>query len=143
MTVAKLPAAEWPRAVALVAAAGLPTADLRPGVQSFWGAVADGRLLGVIAWERVGDEALVRSFAVEERLRGTGIGTALHGELEKAARAEGLDRLVLLTETAERFFLAQGYLPTDRASLGPGIQATAEFTGLCPVSAVCLSKGLQ
>lgn len=137
-----LGAEHWGGAVALVAEAGLPTADLVPGRQQFWGTVEGNQLVGVIAWERVGDEALVRSFVVRPDRRGTGLGAALYLALEDAARAAGLQRLVLLTETAEAFFRRRGFVPTPRTDLSEAIQATAEFSSLCPVSAAVLAKDL-
>jgi len=133
----------WGTLVDLVTRSGLPTADLKPGVQRWWATHDGPRLVGVIAWEPAGTEALVRSFAVEADRRGRGVGTTLYQALERAARDEGLSRLVLLTETAEAFFRRQGYSEVDRSSLSPEVQATAEFTGLCPVSAVCLAKTLR
>lgn len=137
-----LGAEHWDEAVTLVAEAGLPTADLVPGRQQFWGTLEGDRLVGVIAWERVGDEALVRSFAVRPDRRGGGLGTSLYEGLEAAARGSGLGRLVLLTETAEAFFRRRGFEPTPRSELSESIQATAEFSGLCPVSAAVLAKTL-
>lgn len=129
-------------AVDLVRKAGLPTDDLVAGHQEFWGVGGD-ELVGVIAWERGGSEALVRSFAVREDQRGRGWGRKLYQALESAARQASLSRLVLLTETAERFFSREGFTPVSRDELGPEIRSTAEFTGLCPVSAVCLAKSLR
>lgn len=133
----------WDQVVGLVASAGLPTDDLVPGRQRWFSSWNGSELRGVIAWELLGSEALVRSFAVAPDLRGHGIGTQLYRDLEGAARAEGLERLVLLTETAEAFFVRQGFIRVDRASLSEAVQATAEFTGLCPASAVCLMKSLN
>jgi len=132
----------WEGGVALVAASGLPTADLVPGRQVFWGTVEGDQIVGVIAWERVGDEALVRSFAVHPDRRVGGLGSSLYEGLEAAARSAGIQRLVLLTETAEAFFRRRGFEPTSRSALSEAIQATAEFSGLCPVSAAVLAKTL-
>lgn len=142
MTPAPLAPEAFDQAVALVAASGLPVADLDPGRQRFWAVGTTAGLVGVIAWERAGGDALVRSFAVEADVRGRGVGTALYRTLEAEARRVGVARLVLLTETAEGFFRRQGFISTPRESLSDEVRATAEFTGLCPVSAVCLAKSL-
>jgi len=134
--------------VGLVASAGLPTADLAPGTVEFWALVDEGAapgagLVGVIGTQALGpDEALVRSFAVADGLRGQGRGAALYRALEARARQVGLRSLVLLTETAEAFFAARGFAVVPRDSLSPAVRASAEFTGLCPVSAVAMVKRL-
>ena len=59
---------DQPKAWALLADAGLPTADL-PAARDlrFWVGEADGALQGVIALERFGVEGLLRSLAVTPR----------------------------------------------------------------------------
>ena len=84
--------------------AGLPTADLGTSDLQLWLLEAGGALVGVIALERFGSEALLRSLAVAPAHRKRGVGRRLVAWLEADARAEGVRRLVLLTETAETFF---------------------------------------
>jgi N-acetylglutamate synthase-like GNAT family acetyltransferase len=62
--------------------------------------------------------------------------------LELAMRAEGLETIVLLTQTAETFFAKRGYVPTLREQVPEPIRQTAEFRALCPATAVCMSKAL-
>ena len=138
-----IPLTRWEEAVALVTSASLPVADLRPGKQNFLGAYHGGILLGTIAWEPYGNVALVRSLAVREFRRGAGIGTALYQALEEEAVSRGLSQLVLLTETAEAFFLKLGYAKVNREELAEAVKASAEFQGLCPVSASAMTKRLQ
>lgn len=142
MIVSDLSPEDWDQALALVASAGLPTSDLSPGRQRFWGAWEGGRLVGVAAWEKAGKEALARSFAVVPEFRGKGVGTGLYANLEETARKEGLSQLVLLTETAEVFFSRLGWSRISREDLSPAIRSTAEFSDLCPVSAAVLHKVL-
>ncbi len=92
--------------------------------------------------ERCGEAALVRSMTVKASFRGTGIGAALYQALEEQVRKEGFTLLVLLTETAEAYFRNKGYQPVNRDALPEKIQSTAEFSGLCPVSAVAMKKVL-
>ena len=54
--------------------------------------------------------------------------------------ADDVEQLVLLTETAEKFFRAIGYEVIDRRHVPQGIKQSAEFRSLCPASAVCMSK---
>ncbi len=92
--------------------------------------------------ERFGKYALLRSLAVAPSHRQRGLGQQLVARLERDARANGVEQLVLLTETAEKFFRAIGYEPIDRGYVPEEIKQSAEFRSLCPASAVCMSKSL-
>jgi arsenate reductase (thioredoxin) len=49
----------------------------------------------------------------------------------------------LLTETAEIFFARKGYHTVDRKDAPAEIQASSEFSHLCPSSAVLMKKTLE
>lgn len=139
-----VPNVQWNAAVALVASCGLPTEDLRPGVQHVWGRwdgepSAGGPLVGVIGLEVHGTVGLVRSMAVDPDHRGQGLASSLFDEL--AAWWNGQGPLVLLTETAEGFFARRGFRVVDRDALPQAVHASAEFQGLCPVSARAMIRG--
>ena len=134
---------DLPAVAALLGASGLPFADLDPDrLAGFTTARERGRLVGVIGLETYGVWGLLRSLAVAERARGTGLGGRLVAAVEETARACGLVRLVLLTETAAPFFTARGYTSTDRADVPEAVRRSSEFAALCPASAVCLTKTL-
>jgi amino-acid N-acetyltransferase len=135
-------AADLPAVSALLDHAGLPTADLSPSHLQMWLVEAKSALVGVIALERFGSEALLRSLAVVAEYRKLGVGRRLVARLEDDARANGVRQLVLLTETAEGFFRSLGYSVVDRSSVGEAPKQSAEFRSLCPVSAICMSKML-
>lgn len=132
---------QWPLAVSLVASCNLPTEDLRPGVQQLWGQWVGDRLVGVIGVEVYGDVGLVRSMAVDPEFRGQGLASALYDELAAWWGSRG--PLVLLTETAEGFFARRGFQVVDRAALPEAVHASAEFQGLCPVSAKAMMRDPQ
>jgi amino-acid N-acetyltransferase len=133
-----------PAVVALLEGAGLPTADFAnaPGLQ-MWVLVENGSLLGVIALERFGTNALLRSLAVAPEHRSRGFGHRLVSQLEHDAFAQGVERLVLVTETAEPFFRRLGYDVFERRYVSDDVKQSAEFRSLCPASAVCMSKVLH
>ena len=134
---------DLPRIQPLLAAAGLPTSDLATvGDLRTWLLEAEGRAVGAIALELHGNEGLLRSLALAPEFRGQGLGRELVRRLEIEARALGLRRLTLLTETAEGFFRGIGYQRVDRAKVGAPLQLTAEFRMLCPASATCMSKNI-
>jgi arsenate reductase len=90
--------------------------------------------------ERFGTCALLRSLAVGTSFQRRGFGHNLVARLERDAQAYGVEQLVLLTETAEKFFRAIGYEVIDRRLVPEEIKQTAEFRSLCPASAVCMTK---
>jgi amino-acid N-acetyltransferase len=85
---------------------------------------------------------LLRSLAVEQSRRGTGLGTELVGTLERMAAAEGVTDLYLLTTTAESFFARRGYQRVPRESAPAVIRETTEFSSICPASSAFMRKGL-
>jgi amino-acid N-acetyltransferase len=127
----------------LLGGAGLPTADLAsvPDLQ-LWVAEIEGGLVGVIGLERFGTGALLRSLCVAPYYQRCGLGQELVARLERDAHAGGIERLVLLTETAEAFFRRLGYEIIDRTDVPAELKESAEFRSLCPASAVCLTKSL-
>jgi amino-acid N-acetyltransferase len=127
----------------LLQRAGLPTADLTSAPNlHLWVFEVEESLLGVIGLERFGASALLRSLAVAPGYQQRGFGQQLVVRLEREARADGVEQLVLLTETAEKFFRSIGYEVIDRRHVPEEIKQSAEFRSLCPASAVCMSKSL-
>ena len=131
-------------AKALLAAAGLPTADL--AAEHFAHFIAAGPAHApeaLIGLQPYGDVALLRSLVVSPAARGTGYGSALVAEIEAYAQQLGVRELYLLTNSAEAFFSRRGYSSLDRANVPEAIRQTAEFSSLCPASAVCMHKPIE
>jgi amino-acid N-acetyltransferase len=126
---------------ALLEGAGLPTADLTSARDlNLWVIEAKESVFGVIAMERFGTCALLRSLAIGPGYQRRGLARQLVARLEHEACAVGVEELVLLTNTAEKFFGAIGYEVVDRRSVPEEIKQSAEFRTLCPASAVCMKK---
>ncbi|MFC7097421.1 GNAT family N-acetyltransferase [Halobaculum marinum] len=143
----------------LLAAADLPTDDVRDGAAQFLlatpaaGSAAaddapgsppqtDPDPVAVGGLEAVGDAALLRSVAVSPGRRGEGIGSAMVAELERRAVADGVAVLVLLTTDAAGFFAAHGYERIDRTEIPAALRSTPQVASLCPDSATVLRKRL-
>jgi N-acetylglutamate synthase-like GNAT family acetyltransferase len=127
----------------LLSANRLPLVGVREGVHEFLVAEHDGRVVGVIGLEIYDDRGLLRSAAVDERERGTGVGAALVQRLIDDARHRALSELVLLTTTAERWFPRFGFARIERDSTPEPIKRSAEFRGACPASATVMSLPLR
>jgi N-acetylglutamate synthase-like GNAT family acetyltransferase len=132
--------ADAPAIAALLRAAGLPHEDFAPQVANFLVARRDGEIVGAIGAEVGGTDALLRSLVVAPEWRGAGLGGELVRQLERAAGEWGVRRWWLLTTTAESFFVKRGFRATPRADAPAAVAGTAEFRGLCPSVAVCLSR---
>ncbi|HUO18427.1 MAG TPA: arsenic resistance N-acetyltransferase ArsN2 [Steroidobacteraceae bacterium] len=127
---------------ALLESAGLPTSDLESARPQFVAIREQGKLIAAGALQRFGAAALLRSVAVSADSRGMGCGGLIVAELERLAREAGVERLILLTQTAARFFAQRGYQVMERGSAPVEVQGSEEFRCLCPGSAVCMAKPL-
>ncbi len=135
--------ADGPRIVALLAQAGLPTADLTPAALARFCVARDGDVIvGAVTVEHYGDNGLLRSLVVAPTQRGRSLGRALVEAVEQRARAQGLRSLVLLTQTAAEFFAALGYRVVARSAVPEALRNSSQFAGVCPSSAACMQKQL-
>lgn len=121
----------------------LPAQDVGPHLGNFIVARAGAGLAGVVGLEAYGRVGLLRSLAVSPERRGRGLGQELYARLLAQAGEQGIEEIYLLTTTAEEFFSRRGHRLIDRAQAPAEIQATAEFQGLCPVSARVMYKSLS
>jgi N-acetylglutamate synthase-like GNAT family acetyltransferase len=107
-----------------------------------WVAEEGSRIVGTIGLESYGAAGLVRSLVVVPAHRARGLGSVLVARLEQEATARETRLLVLLTETAQPFFKRLGYQVIERGYVPDEVRQSAEFTSLCPASAVCMTKSL-
>jgi N-acetylglutamate synthase-like GNAT family acetyltransferase len=99
-----------------------------------------GRILAVIGLEAYGRHGLLRSAAVHPDWRGRHLGHTLVERLIAEAEMRGIRTLYLLTTTAEHFFPRFGFRRTTREEVPKEVQASAEFQGACPASAVTMVR---
>ena len=122
----------------LLAEAGLPLAGLDDQFPAAYVVARQGALVGVAGLERYGDVGLLRSVAVSEPFRNSGLGRRLVTDRLSAAHAIGLHQIFLLTTTAAPYFQKLGFVPTPRTEVPPALATSVEFTTACPASATCL-----
>jgi amino-acid N-acetyltransferase len=87
-----------------------------------------------------GDDALLRSVAVDEERRGGGLGILVVVAAAHHARGRGAKRVWLLTETAEPFFARLGFERAERRAM-PG-WADDEGMAECSEGAVAMRREL-
>jgi amino-acid N-acetyltransferase len=93
-------ASDLPAIVALLEAQRLPQADIERSVDTTVLAREDGRVVACAAVEDYGAAGLLRSVAVADARRNTGLGIRITEAALEVARARGMRTLYLLTETA-------------------------------------------
>lgn len=136
----KADAASRPAIIAMLEAEKLPTKDLPYDLENFLVAWENLQIVGVIGLEVFGKLGLLRSMVVNDQHRNKGIAGKLVSDLESIARSKGIGNLFLLTETAAMYFERLGYRIVDRSVAPEAIQASSEFSSLCPASATLMQK---
>jgi UDP-N-acetylmuramate: L-alanyl-gamma-D-glutamyl-meso-diaminopimelate ligase len=86
-------------------------------------------MVGCVALDVFGDDAVLRALAVDPEARGSGYGWMLADMAVSQARWRGVRRIYLLTETASDFFAAKfGFRVVDRTTLSKQVAASETFT---------------
>jgi amino-acid N-acetyltransferase len=131
------------RVVALLEAAGLPTAGVADHFPGGYAVVRAGaEVVAAAGLEIYAGVGLLRSVVVSEACRGRGLAGLLVENRVSAARAASLDALYLLTTTAAEYFKRHQFSDAARSQVPAELRASPEFASLCPASAVCLKREL-
>ena len=133
---------DLPEVRSLLAHVRLPLDAIDAHVSSMLVAREDGRVVGVAALELYEDGALLRSVAVEPRMQGRRLGHELTEAALRLAAQHHVTTVFLLTTTAERFFPKFGFETIARDVVPSSVQASVEFRGACPASAIVMRKHL-
>ena len=134
--------ADLAEVLALLGRAQLPTAGVAAALPHFVVAESEGKLVGVAGLEVYGASALLRSVAVEDSWRGSGVGRSLIDRALGEARQAGIEDVFLLTTTAEHYFPRFGFSCVSRDEVRDEVRASVEFQDACPSSAVVMRKSL-
>lgn len=71
------------------------------------------------------------------------MGARLLQDVERRAPGLGIEALFALTTSAQMFLENHGFTPIERNRISVALQASDQFSELCPESARCLAKTLQ
>jgi amino-acid N-acetyltransferase len=134
---------DLPEVLALLERAGLPTAGVAESFSHFIVAESESKLVGVVGLELYHGSALLRSAAVEESWRGSGVGKVLVERALDVARERRIEDVYLLTTTAEQYFPRFGFTCVCRDDVADEVRASIEFRTACPASAVAMQKSLR
>lgn len=130
--------ADWPQVAALLQGAELPLASAEAHLDSFLLAFRGQELVGTAGLEHYGKTALLRSVAIHKTERGTGLGQEIVRRLLDLAPGAGIQSIILLTTTADRFFPRFGFVTISRSEVPAEVLASAEFQGVCPASSTVM-----
>lgn len=101
-----------------------------------------GEVTACAALEVDRSDGLLRSVAVAEAERSSGIGTLLVRAIENEGRKLGIRRLFLLTTTAAPFFEKLGYQVMDRDAVPGVVRQSAEFSACASAGATAMWTNL-
>ena len=138
MDIGRAAAGDLPEIRELLRACDLRDEDVGEAGQQFLVARSQGRLAGCIGLELHGPDALLRSFAVSPAWRRQGLGAALHERAVEEARALGVQRLFLLTNTVRERAARSGFEDVPREAVPASIREGAQFGLLCPATSACM-----
>jgi len=105
----------------------------------------DGAIVGVAGVEVYGRSGLLRSVAVVTSQRGRGLGRLLVEDRLHWAAANCLRAVYLLTTAAAAtsFFSRLEFATIERAEMATEVQASEEFSRICPETATAMVRRLE
>jgi amino-acid N-acetyltransferase len=128
--------------VELLQSGQLPTEDLRPDLENFWIAEAEGKAVGLIGLDLYVPFGLLRSMIVLPQERSKGIASRLVEQVEARGKELGLTDLFLITNTAADYFTRKNFRQIDRFALPASVGTSREMNGLCPASSMIMHKSI-
>jgi len=142
MNTNELPIQEREQAIEVLKDFELVFTDLdQPNIR-IWKFEETGKLVGIGGLEIFGNRALLRSVAVRKEFQGQKAGMFICKWIENWAVKNQINELYLLTTTAPDFFAHLNYKIIQRDEFPEQLKKTAQFSELCPASAVCMRKEL-
>ena len=121
----------------------LPTETVGTSITDFYLTIENEAIAGVAGFEYYGEDVLLRSVAVPTSLQKKHIGSQLVDWMLTLAKQKGIKRIVLLTETASKFFAKKGFSVVDRSSINnEAMKKSSQFCGGCCSSAACMKLDL-
>lgn len=126
----------------LLRESGLPHNDLSD-IDWFrlFGVLRQNKLVSAAGLERCDQSLLLRSVVTHPKYRGQGLSPQIVTALHQAAYETGHQEIWLLTTDASDYFIQyHDYASVDRSEVPNGIEASGEFSVLCPADAVLMRK---
>lgn len=126
---------QLPEIVALLTENNLEASDLENAKVMFEVATIGKCVVGCIGAEVYGNDIFLRSFAVQKKHQGQGIGETLLTIFLKKYKTP-YTTLHLLTTTAQDYFGKNNFSIIDKNTAPTAIRNTSQFSNTCPTSSV-------
>ncbi len=122
--------------------AKLVLAGVEEHLEHFWIATNNETIIATAGLEVYGQQALLRSVAVNAAYQHQGIGKKIIATILEYAKNLEIEQVFLLTETAELYFQNLGFRQTTRDTVTESMLSSVEFLGACSDSAVLMTRAL-
>ena len=129
--------------IELLKSNGLPYEDIVSSKVQFITKEANGNLIGCVGMEKYGEDGLLRSLAVNNHYKNTGVGETLLVELFHKSKIAGIKKIHLLTTTADTYFEKYGFKITVRSNAPEQILQSKEFSQICPASSTYMTLDIK
>ncbi len=104
---------------------------------------SNDELVGSGGLEFYGEKALLRSLAVSQAMRSQSLGKQIIEDLIQQVNLHHKNEIYLLTSTAYYFFKKLGFTEITREEVPDEVQASTEFSQVCPSSARVMRLSLD
>jgi amino-acid N-acetyltransferase len=121
----------------------LPTTDIHHDNIQFFNGLIDDKIMSVIGLEKYNNVGLLRSLAVTDLFKNQQVGSRLISHIVDLCSSEDIDKIYLLTTTAEKYFGKFGFTKIERIEAPEILKQTREFKDICPLSAVLMYNNLK
>jgi len=128
---------EMPLIQSLLETNNLPVSDLNDDI-TFFVEKANNSIIATGGIESAGNDAIIRSIAVDNAYKGKGFGSKITRQLLKYAKETGMKDIYLLTTTAENYFPRYGFKKIDRQAVPVDVKNSSQYKDVCPESAVVM-----
>ncbi|KAA3620385.1 MAG: GNAT family N-acetyltransferase [Calditrichaeota bacterium] len=126
----------------LLLSLNLPTEGIENCLPHIYMAKQGEKIIGTIAMEIYGRNALLRSLAVGDNWQGLGISTQLYYSLAEAAKNNGIYQFYLLTDSVPAYFERLGFTHIKRDAFPHDVQTSVQFTSAICQTAAAMTKRL-
>lgn len=133
---------DYAEVITLLQQDNLPVEDIDPQLPHFFVSEENGHITAAAGLEVYTEGALLRSVVVHISKRNQGLASRLLEELFPYATRQSINKLFLITTTAEKYFLQKGFIKTGRDNVPASVLQSKEFNGLCPSSATIMFRSL-
>jgi len=93
--------------------------------------------------ERAGSNGLLRSLVTDPNFCKRGIAAELISSALAVARKQGVKRLYLMTQTAEKYMKRFGFKTIERQEIPEDLLKQSQLNTDCPACSTCMSLELE